>query len=213
MSPRRYRMDKRQASRDDTRQRILEAVRELLASEGPPDLSMAAVARGADVSRLTIYYQFGSRAGLLEALYDSLAIRGGMHRMADAFQEPDLSSALAKVIQTFVRFWATDRAVMRRLRAMGNLDAEIGTGIRARDARRSQIARELLTRGGMKGKGATARQAQLVAVVSMLTSFETYDSLAQSGLGDDEIVEALTNLAWCAAGSGPLPKRPGSVRQ
>src|SRR5215467_3477024 len=86
MSPRAYRMDKRQAARDLTRARILDAVRALLADESTRDLSMEAVARRADVARLTIYYQFGSRAGLLEAVFDHLATRGNIQRTADVFQ-------------------------------------------------------------------------------------------------------------------------------
>jgi len=49
------------------------------------------MARGADASRLTIYYQFKSCPGLLEALYDHLAMRGGMQRMPEVFREPDQS--------------------------------------------------------------------------------------------------------------------------
>ena len=86
MSPRAYRMEKRQAARTETRARILDAARQLLAEDSTRELSMDAVARHADVSRLTIYYQFGSRSGLLEALYDHLATRGNMQRIAQSFQ-------------------------------------------------------------------------------------------------------------------------------
>ena len=118
MCPRPYRMGKRQAARSETRSRILEAARQLLATESTADLSMDAVARKADVSRLTIYYQFSSRAGLLEALYDHLAQRGNMQQMVEVFQESDSSSAIEKMVRTFVGFWASDPHVMRRLRAM-----------------------------------------------------------------------------------------------
>src|SRR5215813_6614831 len=101
MSPRAYRMERRQAGRNETRARILDAVRGLLSTESGTDLSMEAVARRADVSRLTIYYQFGSRAGLLEALYDHLAQRGHMEQMADVFQASDASSAIEKMVRTF----------------------------------------------------------------------------------------------------------------
>src|SRR5262249_42141045 len=115
MSPRPYRMGKRQAARSETRRRILEAARQLLATESHTDLGMEAIARKADVSRLTIYYQFSSRAGLLEALYDHLAQRGHMEQMADVFRESETSSAIDKMVRTFVGFWATDPHVMRRL--------------------------------------------------------------------------------------------------
>src|SRR5262245_46846055 len=146
MSPRPYRMENRQAATSETRSRILEAARQLLSREASTDLSMEAIARGADISRLTIYYQFGSRAGLLEALYDYLASRGNMHRMAEVFQVPDTYVALDKMVRTFVGFWASYPTVIRRLRAMAALDPEIAHGIQARDARRPHIAREILKR-------------------------------------------------------------------
>src|SRR5215471_1580056 len=146
MSPRTYRMDNRQAARDRTRARILDAVRQLLADESTRELSMEAVARRADVSRLTIYYQFGSRAGLLEALFDHLATRGNMQRMAEVFQASTPSRAVDDMVRTFVGFWSTDSSVMRRLRAMAVLDAEISEGVRARDARRAHIALKILRR-------------------------------------------------------------------
>jgi AcrR family transcriptional regulator len=192
-------MDKRQASRDETRQRILDAVRELLSADKAPDLSMEAVARRADVSRLTIYYQFTSRAGLLEALYDHLATRGHLQRMPEVFQAANQEQALGKMIEIFVDFWSTDTAVMRRLRAMAALDKEIAGGIRARDGRRSQIAREVLNRfQGKQRDRRNAEDAKVAEVLGMLTSFETYDALARGGLADKAIAESLTRLATAA---------------
>src|SRR5690349_1360891 len=147
MSPRPYRSGKRKLSIDETRTRILEATRKLLASgRWAADLSMEAIARKAGVSRLTIYYQFGSRAGLLEALYDHLASRGNIRQVADVFQESDPNQALEKMVRTFVQFWASDSKVIRRLRGMSTLDEEIDAGIRARDARRRHIAVEIIKR-------------------------------------------------------------------
>ena len=196
MSPRSYQMGRRLASRNETRARILEAVRQSLSDESSTELSMEAVARRADVSRLTIYYHFGSRAGLLEALYDYLATRGNMERMAEVFQESNLSTAVSKMVSTFVGFWSADPAVMRRLRAMAHLDAEIGKGIRARDNRRPRIAREILKRSADHSRRKDA-QIEAADVLGMLTSFETYDALSRTGRTRDEIVATLTRLAQC----------------
>jgi len=69
MSPRPYRLGQRQATTEQTRARILAAARELLmARDGFNGFSIDAVAREADVARMTVYYQFGSKIGLLEAL-------------------------------------------------------------------------------------------------------------------------------------------------
>ena len=160
---------------------------------------MDAIARRADVSRLTIYYQFKSRAGLLEALYDHLAARGNMARMAEAFHEKDAARALNKMVRTFVGFWASDAPAMRRLRAMAALDSEIGRGVFGRDARRPRIASELLSRSGGGAATPGADSVQHGAnVVGMLTSFETYDALSRSGHTDEQIVTILTTLVACA---------------
>jgi AcrR family transcriptional regulator len=200
MSPRPYRMGKRQAAANDTRARILEAARQLLANESETDLGMEAIARRADVSRLTIYYQFKSRPGLLEALYDHLAIRGNMRRMAQVFHEADPSVALEKLVLVFVGFWSSDPVVIRRLRGMATLDTEIDQGIRARDARRQHAAREIVRRKVLGGKKKpSGEQENLTAdVLSMLTSFESYDALSMAGHNQGVIIATLTRIARAA---------------
>jgi AcrR family transcriptional regulator len=198
MSPRRYNLGKRQAAAAENRRSIVEAARQLLSDQSnTADLSMEAVARKADVSRLTIYYQFRSRPGLLDALYDHLAARGNMRRMAEVFQEADPTKMLEKMVQVFVAFWASDPVVIRRLRAMSGLDAEIAAGIHSRDSRRSHISGEIVRRFvSAHQKTSTTEQQTLAAdALSMLTSFETYDALARAGYNQEQIRRTVLHLA------------------
>jgi len=201
MSPRPYRMDKREAATNETRLRILEATREILADESQDALSMEAIARRADVSRLTIYYQFKSRPALLEALYDYLAARGNMRRMAEVFHEPDPFAALEKVVSVFVGFWSSDRLVIRRLRAMAGLDSEIAQGIQSRDTRRRHIAGEILKRIMQAGnRKCDPDELNATAdVIAMLTGFATYDALATAGHREKEIIAIIARLVHFAA--------------
>src|SRR3954453_6584059 len=74
MSPRPYRLGERESAIQQTRDRIIEAARALLTtSDGITSFSIEAVARQANVARMTVYYQFGSRVGLLEAICDTMA--------------------------------------------------------------------------------------------------------------------------------------------
>src|SRR5215471_1746018 len=171
MAPRPYNMEKRQLTASETRTRILEAARQLLAGELDTDLSMDAIASRAGVSRLTIYYQFKSRTGLFEALYDYLAVRGNMQRMAEVFHETDGSIALNKLIRIFVGFWSSDPVVIRRLRAMAPIDSEIGKGIQERDRRRVQASIEILRRMIFRKRKKPVITRNLADVLSMLTSF------------------------------------------
>ena len=186
---------------NETRLRILEAARQALAQESEADLTMDAIARRADVSRLTIYYQFKSRPGLLEALYDYLASRGGMKRMPEVFREPNPSAALDKLVDVFVGFWSSDRVVIRRLRAMAALDAEIARGIHSRDTRRRHIAGEILKRMAAAGKKKYVddQLSAAVDVITVLTGFATYDALASAGHSEREIIATIARLVHFAA--------------
>jgi AcrR family transcriptional regulator len=151
MCPRPYRAGQRQAASEQTRARIVEAARELLISPGGyAQFSIETVAREADVARMTVYHHFGSKLGLLEALCDSLAASGGMQALATAFQQPEPLAALYRFIETFGRFWETDRSVLRRLRALAALDPDVGQLIHTRDEWRRRgiqaIAQRLFTK-------------------------------------------------------------------
>ncbi|MFE9105593.1 TetR/AcrR family transcriptional regulator [Actinomadura geliboluensis] len=171
MSPREYRSDKRRAAAEETRRRILDAARALLAGDATPRLSVDAVAKAADVSRQSVYNAFGSKSGLLEALFDTLADRAGMG-LADAFTAPDAAAALAEFAGTFCRFWASDRTVLRRLRGLALLDSDLEHLLRRRDEMRRTALTELLRRFPAPPDEAT------IDVIWQLTSFETYDALA-----------------------------------
>ena len=181
MSPRPYTLGRREAAAVETRARILDAARRLLGAEsGPGGFSIDAVAREADVARMTVYHQFGSRVGLLEALFDDLARRGGLDALPALFTQADAGAALEDLVAAFCRFWGSDPTVLRRLRAAAALEPDLVEALRARDERRRrglQVLCERLAPGRGAGAGA-GRDA--VDLLTALTSFETYDSLAQT---------------------------------
>ncbi|PYO98845.1 MAG: TetR/AcrR family transcriptional regulator [Gemmatimonadetes bacterium] len=171
MTPRPYRLGRRQAAVDRTRARILKAARALLVARGNTDFSIEAVAQRARVTRPTVYQQFGSRPKLLEALFDDLARQGGMWDLADAFRQPDPEEALARFIATFGRFWTAHRPIHRRLSALGVLDTGLDRALSARQEWRRQGLRRIVGR---------IREAQdeTIDLLFALTSFQTFDMLA-----------------------------------
>ncbi len=202
MSPRPYRLGQRQAATEQTRARILTAARELLiASNGFSGFSIDAVAHKADVARMTVYHQFGSKIGLLEALSDSLAAHGGMEHLANAFRQPDALNALDEYITVFSRFWQSDRLVTRRLRALSALDPDFEQVIRARDERRREGLRVIIKRLVEKyGKPASEAFDETVNILFTLLSFETFDTLAGSTRNIEEISPVVQRLARVALG-------------
>ncbi|MGW1995670.1 TetR/AcrR family transcriptional regulator [Embleya sp. NPDC001921] len=172
MSPRVYKSDKRQAAAEDTRLRILAAARSLLAAAKPTQLSVDAIAKAADVSRQTIYNAFGSKSGLLEALFDALAGQAGLD-LSHAFAAGDADTALRRFTESFARFWANDPAAIRRLRGMAALDADLDRLLRERDDMRRSALTELLRRQAPK------TPADTIDIIWQLTGFETYDGLVR----------------------------------
>jgi AcrR family transcriptional regulator len=203
MSPRPYRLGQRQSATDQTRARIVEAARDLLLpGHGGAGFSMEAVARQADVARMTVYYQFGSKAGLLEALFDHLAARGQIAAgLGAAFSQPDPLDALDGLIAAFSRFWASDRLVIRRLHALAVLDPEIERGDRERNERRRSHLRLILERIAERyGRPSAGSLDEAADILQTLTSFETFDSIAGATRGIEAVIPLVQRLARAAIG-------------
>ncbi|HUZ56764.1 MAG TPA: TetR/AcrR family transcriptional regulator [Streptosporangiaceae bacterium] len=198
MSPRPYDLGKRRGQIDQSRQQVLGAARSLLAGTASyTAFTVDAVARQADVARATVYYQFGSKAGLLEALCDALAEAGQMSDLAGAFADPDPLEALRRFIACFGRFWSADRLAMRRLRALAALDPDVGAVISARDQRRRDGLEVLV--GRLREAHLTAAEpGHAVRVLMALTSFETFDALARPDQELTAVVPVVLHLAEAA---------------
>jgi AcrR family transcriptional regulator len=189
VSPRTYRSEERSSATRETRTRILEAARALLSSAAGPAFTIDAVAELADVARMTIYHQFGSKPGLIAALSDDLASRGGIGRLPEAFMAPDPRAGLEILVQVFMHLWESERLVVRRLRALSALDPEF-TDHEDRNKRRRHAITVLLRRLSPP-PGDLDDKADLLTA---LTSFESYETLAASGR-DADAAARLINAA------------------
>jgi AcrR family transcriptional regulator len=202
LSPRPYQMRSRQVEVVKTRTRVLAAARGLLLVKNFSGFSMEAVARRADVSRLTVYYQFESKAGLLEELYDYIAKRGHMEELASVFgRNHDPLVTLDQFILVFMQFWASDRNVIRRLHALGTIDPDIGEGLQARNEHRRQGVRTIVERYSKIYRTLTSIQKPIaIDTIHMLTSFETFDSLSGNARSMDEVTAIVRKHAHHAIG-------------
>src|SRR5947209_17984365 len=98
MPKRRYVSSVRSAAAATSRARVVAAAAALLRQDGGiAGFSLEAVARAAGVTRLTVYNQFGSRRGLLEAVFDEIAARGGLTRLPGVLQMADARAALTQL--------------------------------------------------------------------------------------------------------------------
>jgi AcrR family transcriptional regulator len=174
--PRPYRSPHRAAATEQTRARIIAAACTLLGGGmNLPQFSLDAVARQAGVTRLTIYNQFESKRGLLEAVFDDLAQRGGLSELPAVFAEADANQALRRLVSVFCRFWAAHATVMPKFGAVTTLDDEVKASLHQRSERRRQALAVLVMR---LTQDARESSDDLVDVLFALTSFEVFNALS-----------------------------------
>jgi AcrR family transcriptional regulator len=155
---------------------------------------MQEVALRAGITRQTLYNLFGSKTKLIEAVFDDLAQRGGMQRMALAMQQRDPHARLTAMVNTLLQFWNSDRDITRRIRAVAASDAELRTALRARDERRRVACRHVVE--GFKLPGHSAAQLALQAdALFSLTSFEFVDMLAGESRSPVDVADIVVRLA------------------
>src|SRR4030088_369719 len=97
MARRQYVSRVRAAAAEANRDRVIEEAAAFLRSEPISAFSIESVAKQAGVTRLTVYNQFGSRRGLLEAVFDHLAQQGGLEGIAGPMAMADPQAALDRM--------------------------------------------------------------------------------------------------------------------
>jgi AcrR family transcriptional regulator len=215
VTPRPYRMQARQASAEETRARIIEEARALLsAPRGIEAFTIDSVARKAGVSRMTVYHQFESKTGLIEAVFDSLAIvRVGVPRLVAALGLADPRETLATFVQVFAEVWQADRVVIRRLQGLAALDSEFARVWHTREERRREglrmiVARLSAQRAGksrVRADAISPDEAMLTDVLYAIIAFETYDVIAGPKRRFETIVPVIHRLALTTLGLGAPP--------
>lgn len=165
-----------QAAAEKRSQVIQAAARFLREEESITSFSLDAVAKAANVTRLTVYNQFGSRRGLLEAVFDDIAHRGRLARLEDAATHPDPERGLEMIVRIFCEFWDSDPAVARLHDAMA-IDQEFAQALVARNERRRPLIGELIARIAAKNTPTSAKR-DVVDLIYVLTSCATFRMLS-----------------------------------
>jgi AcrR family transcriptional regulator len=155
-----------------SRQRVMEAVRELLREGAFHESTVEQVATRAGVSRATVYQQFGSRLGLVDAICDGLDLTA-----------VEASPDVATLLQSTTEFWAREEPLLSQLYDAAAVDP----------AAREFVARQ--TRDRYRQLPRWVDRAQL-PILGLLTSFETYVELRRrAGLSQRQVVAHLQRVA------------------
>lgn len=203
VSPRHYASETRQASSRATRRRIVLGALDLITAEGGlRDFTMELVAKRSGVSRMTVYYQFHSRAELLDALFDELVERGHLVTGIEAaFEETDALLVVDRLVDAFCALWSAEPLAMRRLRSLASVDPSLEADLRARDERRRVAVQMAVDRLVMAGAGGTAGALESIEALNALLSFEVWDIL---GGRDGRLEEACSRVHALVNAAIPL---------
>jgi len=171
----------------DTRDRIMRAVRDLLAEGAFHESTVEEVAERAGISRATLYQHFRSRLELVDGICGWLVENPALLEIRSSVGLADPAEALAQTIVNAVRFWSSEDAVLAQLYGVVAIDPAARAFVdRQRADRRGEIRRlaETLDAGDA---GFT--------LLMVLTSYETFRELRLEGLDDAAITVTLQDSA------------------
>ena len=191
-----YNSPSRSLATAKTRARIVSAAATILGTpEQISGFSLQAVAEKASVTRLTVYNQFGSRRALLEAVFDDMAARGGLHRIPGIMAGSDPQAGLLEVISIFCDFWSFGSDALGPLHAAGASDPEFGTSVRERNERRRRLLSVLVRRMAADRKLRPRVLDDLSDVLFALTSFPFFSQLTARGRSAQTACDLIQGLA------------------
>ena len=174
----------REAGVQRTRRNVVAAVRERLIEVGYHGLSLEQVAEDAGITRVTIYRQFGSKLGLLQAVADDLTERGqAAERLGAAVAIPGAPAAIRSLVSELCQFWATDPPLFRRMVSLAAVDPEARQVIETREQWRFDGISNLVSRLASEDRlRAPFGENQAAATIAAVTSFPACDQIV-SALG------------------------------
>jgi AcrR family transcriptional regulator len=198
-----YTLGKRADQSDEKREAVLKAARAQLEDGGYLSLTMDSLARRSGVTRQTVHNLFKTKTGVLEALFDQLALDGGMAQMASlmrqGMQQNDSGALLDGFVRIFTGFWSEHRELIRRIHGIGAIDPEFGTAVEARNQRRQVAATRVVDRlEQIIGKPCAEQRTRKIAALYAFTSFEFFDSLAESLGNSQDATQAVVELTRSA---------------
>jgi AcrR family transcriptional regulator len=175
-----YRTRRSTKRSDETRARIVAAVRELLGEGAFHESTVEEVAERAGVSRATLYQHFRSRLDLVDAICADLAANPALVAIREVVDVEDM-------IANTVRFWSSEDAIFGQLYDAAAIDPAARDFVeRQRADRRGELQR-LARHLGLRKRS--------LALLLVLTSYETFSELRRAGLGDGQVTELLVETA------------------
>ena len=197
MPSRVYRTGRGRPGAAETRERILQAVRDLLAEGRFHETTVEEIAARAGVARSTLHLHFGSRMSLVDAICELLARGGERAGIRSSLEHADPAEALRSVLASAVRFWAAEEDLHRSLYGLAEIDPAARAFVNRQTSKRRTDLRRLSKRlhdAGRLRPGLHVDDAFSLLLVA--TSFATFDELRRNAkLAPSAVVQAVGRLA------------------
>src|SRR5215216_6049103 len=169
-----YQQKARAESAAETRRRIIEVTRMLLARAPLENVSLPAIATEAEVARSTVYAIFGSREGLMVAVAEDLLERGGFARIGQALRGPDVVRGFEMSMDVAMELYSQEHAVGQALLSLAAVDRDASSAAARLNLGRREGMRRLAQRmhdTGVLRPDVTVDEA--ADILWLITSFET----------------------------------------
>ena len=187
--PRTYRMGRRRAQLEATRQRITEAAYELHSTIGPAQTSISAVADRAGVQRHTVYHHFPDMTSLMRACTAHGMLVTGIPEAASWRAIEDPTTRLGHALGELYGYYGANARMLGNVVRDMPLMAHIG-GTEAFIEHMTGLF-SALAEGWAD---APATQRLRMAAIGHAMAYETWRSLTDRGLSDPEASELMVGL-------------------
>src|SRR2546421_1224140 len=187
-----YRARRRPSRSEQTRERIMGAVRELLAEGTFHEVRVEEVAARAGISRATLYQHFRSRVDLIDTICDTFDANPALLELRQTVALADPEAALAGTIALADRFWATEDAVLSQIYGVEAIDpAARDLVVRQRADRRGEMERLAHNLRATQQLSAGITERTALELLMVLTSYETFRELRLAGLSERQLTKRL----------------------
>ena len=181
----------------ETVDRVLEAAERLIKEDAFHAATMDELAVAAGVSRATVFNRFGSKLGVLEALFTRGMEGPEMEAIQESLALEDPVAALDAVVEAGCAIWEACGFVVQQLQAVAILEPDAAALVdQQQDEQRADLQglTRRLAKAGRLRPGLS--QARATATLHMLTSLESFLWLREGyGLSLRQTRETLVELA------------------
>jgi AcrR family transcriptional regulator len=189
-----YAPPRRRTSSSD---RVLAAAEALIREDAYSSTTMEELAAAAGVSRATVFNRFGSKLGVLQALFTRCMQSPEMTALQGALDIEDPLAALDAVIDAACVTWEAHGFIHEQLQAIVVLEPDLSALVdQQRNEQRDDLQRltRRLARAGLLRPG--LGEARAISALHMLTSLESFLMLRREhGLSLRQTRETITELA------------------